>query len=42
MVDVAEQRYAKDLNKAAYYVNEIKETVNMSVKEDLLSAYEKI
>ena len=42
MVDVAEQRYAKDLNKATYYVNEIKETVDMSVKEDLLSAYEKI
>lgn len=42
MVDVAEQRYAKDLNKATYYVNEIKETVDMTVKEDLLSAYEKI
>ena len=42
MVDVTEQRYAKDLNKATYYVNEIKETVDMSVKEDLLSAYEKI
>ena len=42
MVDVAEQRYAKDRNKATYYVNKIKETVVMSVKEDLLSAYEKI
>ena len=42
MVDVAEQRYAKDRNKATYYVNEINETVDMSVKEDLLSAYEKI
>ena len=42
MVDVAEQRYAKDLNKATYYVNEIKETVDMSVKQDLLSAYERI
>jgi len=34
--------YVKELNKATYYVNEIKETVNTSVKEDLLSAYEKI
>ncbi|XP_078361896.1 uncharacterized protein LOC144646227 [Oculina patagonica] len=42
MVDVAEQRYAKDLKKATYYVNEIKEMVDLSVKEDLLSAYEKI
>ena len=41
-VDVAEQNYAKELNKAAYYVNEIKETVNTGVKEDLVSAYEKI
>ena len=42
MVEVAEQRYTKELNKATYYVNEIKETVNFSVKEDVLSAYEKI
>jgi len=34
--------YVKELNKATYHVNEIKETVNTSVKEDLLSAYEKI
>jgi len=32
----------KDLNKATYYINEIKETVDMRVKEDLLSAYKKI
>lgn len=42
MVEIAEQRYTKELNKATYYVNEIKETVNFSVKEDVLSAYEKI
>ena len=42
MVEVAEQNYANKLKKATYYVNEIKETVNFSVKEDVLSAYEKI
>ena len=42
MVEVAEQNYAKELKKATYYVNEIKETVNFSVKEDVLSAYKKI
>ena len=39
---VAEQNYAKELNKATYYVNEIKETVNTDARKDLLSAYEKI
>ena len=42
MVNVAEQNYSQELNKAIYYVNEIKETVNIGVKKDLLSAYEKI
>ena len=42
IVDVAEQNYAKELKKATYYVNKIKEMVNTSVKEDLLSAYDKI
>ena len=42
MVEVAEQRYAEEINKATYYVNEIKKTVDFSVKEDVLSAYEKI
>ena len=42
MVEVAEENYAKELKKATYYVNEIKEMVNFSVKEDVLSAYEKI
>ena len=42
MVEVAEENYAKELKKATYCVNEIKETVNFSVKEDVLSAYEKI
>ena len=32
MVDIAEQRYAKELKKATYYVDEIKESW---VREDL-------
>jgi len=41
MVDVAEQNYAKELNKATCYVNEIKSMADTGVKEDFLSAYEK-
>lgn len=42
MVDVAEQHYAKELNKATCYIHKIKETLNTGVKEDLLLAYKKI
>ena len=42
MVDIAEQRYAKELNKATYYVDEIKEKLGTGAKEDLQLAYEKI
>ena len=41
MVDIAEQRYAKELKKARYYVDEIKEKLGTGVKEDLQLAYEK-
>ena len=42
MVDIAEQRYAKELKKATYYVDEIKEKLGTGAKEDLQLAYEKI
>ena len=35
MVDMAEQRYRKELNKVTYYVDEIKENLGTGVKEDL-------
>ena len=42
MVDIAEQRYAKELKKATYYVDEIKEKLGTGAKEDLQLAYEKV
>ena len=36
IVDIAEQNYVKELKKATYYVNKIKEMVNTGVKADLL------
>ncbi|KAK2557875.1 hypothetical protein P5673_019852 [Acropora cervicornis] len=42
MVDTAEQCYMKELNKATYYVDEIKENLGTSVKQDLQLAYEKM
>ena len=42
MVDIAEQRYAKELKKATYYVDEIKDKLGTGAKEDLQLAYEKV
>ena len=42
MVDIAEQRYAKELKKATYYADEIKEKLGTGAKEDLQLAYEKV
>ena len=42
MGDIAEQRYTKELKKATYYVDEIKEKLGTGVKEDLQLAYERI
>lgn len=42
MVEVVEENYVKELKRVIYYVNEIKEMVNFSVKEDVLLVYEKI
>ena len=35
MVDMAEQRYRKEVNKVTYYADEIKENLGTGVKEDL-------
>lgn len=40
MVDIAEQRYAKELKRATYYVDEIKEKLGTDAKEDLQFPYE--
>ena len=42
MVDIAEQCYAKELNKVTYYMDEIKENLGTGAKYDLQLAYEKI
>ena len=42
MVDIAEQRYKKELKKVTCYMDEIKEKLGTGVKEDLQLAYKKI
>ena len=41
MVEVAEENYAKELKRATYYVNKIKETVNFRVIEQMYGTVDK-
>ena len=42
IIDIAEQRYTKELNKATCYEDEIKENLGTGANEDLQLAYKKI